>query len=198
MLVVGLTGGIGSGKSIVAKFFAELGAEIIDTDQLAREVVLPGTDGLNKIVEHFGITILNQQKQLDRHKLRDIIFQNPQEREWLEQLLHPLIRKKTQERINASQAPYCVAVIPLLVESKSNPMINRILVIDAPEDLQISRTMQRDHLSREQILAIMQSQASREQRLAAADDVIYNDQELSDLKMQVLDLHKKYLELAKK
>lgn len=196
MLVIGLTGGIGSGKSTIAKYFAELGIDIIDTDQLAREVVAPGTPALVKITEHFGKEILDA-KQLNRKKLGDIVFKNTAERKWLEQLLHPLIRQETQRRIQQAKSSYCVAVIPLLVETKPNELINRTLVVDSPENLQIARAQQRDNLTPEQIAAILKAQATRKQRLAAADDVIQNDKDLNHLKQQVLQLHKKYLELAK-
>jgi dephospho-CoA kinase len=197
MLVIGLTGGIGSGKSTVAKFFAELGVEIIDTDQIAREVVAPDTKALAKIVEHFGKEILDN-KQLNRKKLKDIVFQNSTEREWLEQLLHPLIRQAMGQYILKVKSAYCIVVIPLLVEKKANGIIDRILVVDLPEEQQITRAQQRDDLSRDQVNAILKAQATKEQRLAAADDVIYNDKDLYHLKQQVVKLHQRYLELADK
>lgn len=197
MLVVGLTGGIGSGKSTVANYFAELGIDIIDTDQLAREVVAPGTPALIKITEHFGKEILDPKHQLNRKKLGDIVFKNPAERKWLEQLLHPLIREKMQQHIQQAQSSYCIAVIPLLIETQPNKLVDRILIIDSPENLQITRAQQRDNLTQQQITTILKAQATREQRLAAADDVILNDKDLNHLKQQVLQLHKKYLGLAK-
>lgn len=197
MLVIGLTGGIGSGKSTVAKFFAELGVDIIDTDQLAREVVEPKTKGLEQIVAHFGEQILDASHSLNRKKLREIVFNDPTERIWLEHLLHPMIREKTREYAQKATSSYCIVVIPLLVESSiSNPLINRILVVDAPEAEQIERTQQRDQLPREQIEAVLQAQANRAKRLAAADDIILNDQDLAYLKQQVLNLHQQYLQLA--
>jgi len=170
-----------------------LGAEIIDTDQLAREVVMPDSEGLKELVAHFGEAIFDSHKQLDRAKLRDIVFKNPAERLWLEQCLHPRIRKKLLERVEASTAPYCVAVIPLLVETKPNKRIDRVLVIDSPEEQQIIRAQQRDQLSREQVLTIMKTQVSRQKRLAAADDIIYNDRDLDFLRQQVVKLHEAYI-----
>lgn len=196
MLIIGLTGGIGSGKSTVADLFAKLGIEIIDTDQLAREVVNPGTAALQKITEHFGPEILTRQKELDRKRLREIVFQAPEQRQWLEKLLHPLIRHAMQVRALHAKSPYCIAVVPLLVETKPNDLISRILVVDAPEHLQLARAMQRDGMSLEQAAAILQSQAGRAQRAAAANDIIYNDKDIANLEQQVLKLHQNYLELA--
>lgn len=196
MLTIGLTGGIGSGKSTVAKYFSELGIEIIDTDELAREVVQPGTEALNKIIEKFGAGILDKEQHLDRKKLRNIIFKDVEARQWLEQLLHPLIRQCMRERIAHVKSPYCVAVIPLLVETKPNKSIHRVLVVDSPENLQISRVQQRDKLTSAQVNAILKAQASRDQRLSAADDVIHNDGNLNHLKQQVTQLHQRYLKLS--
>lgn len=196
MLIIGLTGGIGSGKSTVANLFAKLGIEIIDTDQLAREVVNPGTAALQKIAEHFGAEILTAQNTLNRKQLRAIIFQHPEQREWLENLLHPLIRHAMRKHALHAKSSYCIVVIPLFVESKSNDLINRVLVIDAPEQLQLARAMQRDGMTAAQATAILKSQASRTRRLAAADDVIHNDKDMLNLEQQVLRLHKKYLKLA--
>ncbi len=192
MFVIGLTGGIGSGKSTVAKLFAELGIEILDADEFARIVVQPGTTGLNQIIKHFGKEILTAHGELDRKKLRHKIFHHPEERRWLEQLLHPLIRQAMRNRLTHVNSPYCIMVIPLLVESKPNELINRVLVVDAPEELQIERAMQRDHLDRAQCEVIMKSQATREQRLARADDVIDNSKNLAHLKQQVAKLHEIY------
>ena len=196
MLTIGLTGGIGSGKSTVAKFFAELGIEIIDTDLLAREVVAPGTEGLKEIVAHFGKSVLTAEQTLDRKKIRDLIFQDPLQRKWLEELLHPLIRQKVKERVTQAQSAYCIVAIPLLVESKPNPVIQRVLVVDSPEEQQVVRAHARDNLPLTQIAAIMKTQATRQARLAKADDVIINDKDLAHLKQQVLQLHQKYLTLV--
>lgn len=196
MLTIGLTGGVGSGKSTVAKYFAELGIDIIDTDEIAREVVNPDSDALKEITAHFGPTILNPDKTLDRKKLRSIIFKNKMEREWLEQLLHPLIRKKTQEKIRQSHSPYCVVVIPLLVETAPNTFIQRVLVIDAPEEQQLLRIQKRDDITKTDAEAIIKAQASRENRLAKADDIIKNHDDIDDLKRQVIKLHEFYLSIA--
>lgn len=192
MLVIGLTGGIGSGKSTVAQLFADLGVPIIDTDQLAREVVKPGSTALLKIVEHFGSDIVDDKGNLNRQKLRQQIFADNNKRVWLEQLLHPLIRAETQNQLSKIDAPYCIVVIPLLVENLPYPNIDRILVVDISEENALLRASKRDQSSPEQIKAIMQSQASREQRLAAADDIIDNNDQPAKLTKQVNDLNKIY------
>lgn len=196
MFVVGLTGGMGSGKSTVADIFAELGAEIIDTDQIAREVVQKNSKALKKITRHFKTDILNEDGTLNRKKLRQIIFSNPEEKLWLEKLLHPLIRSKTLEYIKRSEAPYCVVVIPLLVETKPNPFINRVLVVDCFPEQQLERLRQREKISDAEAKAIFKTQATREERLAASDDVINNQEGLDSLKEQVLKLHQFYLQLS--
>ena len=198
MLTIGLTGGIGSGKSTVAQLFAEQGIAIIDADQIAREVTAPQTKAYQAIVKHFGSAIIDENGQLQRRKLRDIIFKDNNERLWLEKLLHPLIRAAMQEKIKQVQSSYCILVIPLLIETLPNPLVKRILVVDTPEELQIKRTQQRDQLNSEQIKSIMQSQASRQARLQVADDIIKNDQDVAHLMKQVLQLHRQYLQLAKK
>lgn len=197
MFVVGLTGGIGSGKSTVAKLFSEKGITIIDTDQLARDVIQPGEPALQQIIDRFGHSILAKDGSLDRALLRKKIFADDAERLWLESLLHPLIRKATQQAVTAADSPYCIVVIPLLFETERNPLINRILVIDTPEKTQIERTMARDRLSEEAVRAILKAQISREQRLAGADDIIINDGTLKTLKMRVENLHEDYLKRAK-
>lgn len=196
MLIIGLTGGIGSGKTTVANLFAEHGVSIIDADQVAREVVEPGTVALSQITARFGNGILKPDGQLNRSKLRETIFANPAERQWLENLLHPLIRARMRLLAEQATSPYCLLVIPLLLEGKPNELIQRILVVDAPEALQIARTQARDNVTTEQVASIMQSQVAREQRLAAADDVIYNDGNLNSLKLQVQALHIKYLNIV--
>lgn len=193
MLVVGLTGGIASGKSKAADLFAALGVEIIDTDIIAREVVAPGEKAYQKVIEHFGEQILQQDKQLDRKKLSDLIFNNPQEKTWLEALLHPLIREQVKQRSQQAQSNYCMVVIPLLVETQPNPLINRVLVIDVSKDIQRERIKARDNFSEEKISKILASQASREQRLAIADEVIDNCGDVEALSKQVALMHEKYL-----
>jgi len=198
MLVIGLTGGIGSGKTAAANYFAELDVPVIDTDELAREVVHPNSDAINKIQEHFGMHVINNDGSLNRKALGEIVFSKPTEREWLEELLHPKIRQLAAERIAALTEPYCILVIPLLVESEPHPLVDRILVIDCPEELQIARVQQRDHSEKAMIQQIIQAQADRQHRLAAADDIIVNDQDLEQLQAQVTSLHQQYLQLTAK
>ena len=196
MLVIGLTGGIGSGKSTVSQLFADRGVPIIDADAVARDVVAPGTQALQQIIDKFGPELVNADGQLNRSRLREIIFADPHHRHWLEALLHPLIRTDISAQIDALAYPYCIVVIPLLIESQPNDRIQRILVVDCPEQLQLERTAARDNTSLSNAKMILTQQASRQQRLAAADDVIKNDQDLSHLEQQVEKLHQHYLQLA--
>jgi len=198
MLTIGLTGGIGSGKSTVADLFKKKNSTIIDADKIAHAITQPGGIYFNKIVEKFGDTILLPNRNLDRAQLRKIIFTDPDKRLWLEQLLHPVIRSEMQKLILASQSPYCIVMIPLLLETKPNPLIQRILIIDTPEEQQISRCKTRDHLSEQEIKAIMNTQVTREQRLAAADDIITNQNTLAELLPQVEKLHRFYLSYKNK
>ncbi|WP_305843841.1 dephospho-CoA kinase [Photobacterium leiognathi] len=196
-LVIGLTGGIGSGKTTVANLFADTyGIDIIDADIVAREVVEPNTFGLNAIVEKCGKEILLEDSTLNRAKLRDAIFSQPELKVWLNNLLHPLIREKMQQDINQSQSPYCLLVVPLMVENNLQTMTHRLLVVDVDEQVQIERTQQRDNVSIEQIKNILASQASREQRLDAADDVITNNGDNKALVSQVEQLHLQYLKMS--
>ncbi|WP_318495925.1 dephospho-CoA kinase [Photobacterium leiognathi] len=196
-LVIGLTGGIGSGKTTVANLFADTyGIDIIDADIVAREVVEPNTFGLNAIVEKCGKEILLENGTLNRAKLRDAIFSQPELKTWLNNLLHPLIREKMQQDINQSQSPYCLLVVPLMVENNLQTMTHRLLVVDVDEQVQIQRTQQRDNVSVEQIKNILASQASRKQRLDAADDVITNNGDNKALVSQVEQLHLQYLKMS--
>ncbi|WP_318423279.1 dephospho-CoA kinase [Photobacterium leiognathi] len=196
-LVIGLTGGIGSGKTTVANLFADTyGIDIIDADIVAREVVEPNTFGLNAIIEKCGKEILLEDGTLNRSKLRDAIFSQPELKTWLNNLLHPLIREKMQQDINQSQSPYCLLVVPLMVENNLQTMTHRLLVVDVDEQVQIQRTQQRDNVSIEQIKNILASQASREQRLDAADDVITNNGDNKALVSQVEQLHLQYLKMS--
>ncbi len=196
-LVIGLTGGIGSGKTTVANLFADTyGIDIIDADIVAREVVEPNTFGLNAIIEKCGKEILPEDGTLNRAKLRDAIFSQPKLKTWLNNLLHPLIREKMQQDINQSQSPYCLLVVPLMVENNLQTMTHRLLVVDVDEQVQIERTQQRDNVSIEQIKNILASQASREQRLDAADDVITNNGDNKALVSQVEQLHLQYLKMS--
>ena len=196
MFVVGLTGGIGSGKSTVAALFASKGVPIIDADELARYVIESNTSIVKKIAEIANSNVFSPNGKLNRSFLREIIFKDEIKRKKLEMLLHPLIWDEIKLRINKITAPYCIAVIPLLVESNPSPLINRILVIDTSEDLQIARTIARDMHTREQVERILKSQTTRQNRLNAADDIIMNDGLAEDLIQQVEKLHALYLSLA--
>ncbi len=195
-MLIGLTGGIGSGKSAAASMFADLGISTIDVDQAARQVVAPGQPALQSIAEHFGPQVLQANGSLDRKRLRELVFAAPQQRRWLEQLTHPLIRQLVNQQIDNASSAYVMLVSPLLVESGQHKRCDRILVVDVPPELQLARTRSRDGASSEQIQAIMQAQLSREQRLAHADDVINNSASLEHLQQQVQHLHQQYLALA--
>ncbi|KLV06229.1 dephospho-CoA kinase [Photobacterium aquae] len=196
-MVIGLTGGIGSGKTTVANLFAEYGIDIIDADVIARDVVAPGSAGLNAIKQKLGSDILLTDGQLNRSKLRDAIFNDSSLKSWLDNLLHPLIREKMQAEIIASTAPYCLLVVPLMVENNLQQMTDRLLVVDVSEEVQISRTTARDGVSAEQVVKILAAQASRQQRLDVADDVICNNGDGSNLREKTAQLHQYYLALAK-
>jgi dephospho-CoA kinase len=195
-LRVGLTGGIGSGKSEAARQFAHLGATVIDTDVLARELVEPGQPALAAIIEAFGADILTGTGELDRGRLRQQIFANPARRRQLEAILHPLIRARALQLADEADTPYCVMVIPLLVESGADYRLQRILLIDCPEDLQRQRLRARDRLGEHDIDAILAAQASRAQRLTVADDIVVNDKQLRELYAAIEMLHRRYLQLA--
>ncbi|SNC66892.1 dephospho-CoA kinase [Marinobacter sp. es.048] len=195
MAVIGLTGGIGSGKSTVARLFGDLGVHWVDADDVAREVVEPGTPALARIAEHFGHEILTSDGTLDRARLRGIVFQEPEERVWLESLLHPIIREELIRQLNPEnyQLPYVLLVSPLLLETDQHELVDRIIVIDVPKDVQLERTMARDTNSREQVERIIAAQMSREDRLARADEVVDNNRPLDDVMRQVRELHERLL-----
>lgn len=194
--VVGISGGIGSGKTTVTDLFAEYDVEVIDADVIARQVVEPGTEALKAIVDKFGTPILDTSGWLDRAKLRKLVFAKPDIKSWLNQLLHPAIRQFMILQIQQAQSPYCLLSVPLLVENKLYEMVDTVLIVDVDEATQLHRTVLRDNSNEQQIRAIMQSQASREERLAVADDVIDNNAEKSLLSKQVAVLHRQYLTLA--
>ncbi|BBG83282.1 dephospho-CoA kinase [Aeromonas hydrophila] len=197
MYVVAITGGIGSGKTTVANQFAELGIEVVDADVIAREVVEPGTPALAAIAAHFGSEVITPDGQLDRRQLRERVFTDPQAKGWLNALLHPLIRTEMQRQCAAARSPYCLLVVPLLVENRLTALANRVLVIDVDEATQIERTCRRDGVSREQAQAILTAQASRAERLAAADDVLDNQNGTPEaIKSRILALHETYLAFA--
>jgi len=195
-LKIGLTGGIGSGKSTVANRFAALGVPVIDADQITRILCQPGQSALNEIVANFGAKILDDNGYLKREVLREIIFHNDHARHKLENILHPKVRAEMELQINQLMVPthYIILVIPLLLETGQNNFVDRILVVDCSNEVRINRAINRDHVNREQIDAIFFVQVSRTKRLAAADDVIFNDGDLDDLYHQIDVLHKHYLE----
>lgn len=194
--VVGLTGGIGSGKSAATALFTKHNIDIIDADEVARDVVEVGSEGLQAITEHFGSDIIHADGSLNRALLREKVFSNRDEKVWLNNLLHPLIRKRMIALINESKGPYCILSVPLLVENNLTTMCNHVVVVDCPEAMQLSRAMQRDGSSEQTIKSIMASQASREIRLNAADDVLDNSDSLQHLAQQVDKLHHKLLSLS--
>ena len=197
MYVVAITGGIGSGKTTVANQFAALGIEVVDADLIAREVVEPGTPALAAIASHFGPGILDEQGRLDRRALRERIFSEPAAKSWLNALLHPIIRSEMLRQCAAANSPYCLLVVPLLVENRLTELAERVLVIDVDEATQIERTCRRDGVSREQAQAILASQASRSERLAMADDVLDNQSGTTEtIRERILALHETYLAFA--
>lgn len=196
-IIIGLSGGIASGKTTVANLFNEhFNIDIVDADIVAREVVAVGSDGLKQITDHFGETILLEDGSLNRSKLRELIFSDPTEKQWLNDLLHPMIRNKIDSDLSKVTSPYGLLVAPLLVENQMQSMADRVLIVDVPTEVQIERTMSRDNVSREQVASILKSQASREQRLAVADDVIKNHTKNQELLPQITDLHQKYLAIS--
>ena len=197
MYVVAITGGIGSGKTTVANQFSALGIEVVDADLIAREVVEPGTPALAAIASHFGPGILDEQGRLDRRALRERIFSDPAAKSWLNALLHPIIRSEMLRQCAAANSPYCLLVVPLLVENRLTELADRVLVIDVDEATQIERTCRRDGVSREQAQAILASQASRSERLAMADDVLDNQSGTTEtIRERILALHETYLAFA--
>jgi dephospho-CoA kinase len=195
-LIVGLTGGIGSGKSEASKRFAERGVVVVDADIVAREVVAPDQDGLAQIAAHFGADILDATGNLNRSKLREIIFSNPTEKQWLESLLHPMINTKIRRQLANSTSIYSILASPLLLETNQFLLVDRILVIDTSEQHQLERASQRDKNDEAQIKAIMQTQLSRQERCARATEIIQNHGSIDELDGQVGRLHQLYLELA--
>ncbi len=193
---VGLTGGIASGKSTAAKFFGALGVPILDSDQIARDVVEPGQPPLERLVERFGRKILTPDGHLDRPALREIVFSDPKARADLEALTHPAIGAAMEARSASAGGPYQILVIPLLVEKNLGAHVDRVLVVDCDEELQIRRLRDRDGSTPKQVQAILRAQAPRAARLKAADDIIRNDTDMSALRDQVAALHTRYVELA--
>jgi dephospho-CoA kinase len=194
--IVGLTGGIASGKTTVSDHFASLGIDIVDADVVAREVVARGSTGLQQIQEKFGEDVLLANGKLDRAKLRTLVFSNEEYKNWLNALLHPLIRERMQELCERATSAYCILSVPLLIENGLDAMVNRTLVVDIDESTQLQRAIQRDASSESTIKNIMAAQATRKQRLEKADDLIRNDQDLEWLKKQVNTLHEKYMHVS--
>jgi len=196
MYIVGLTGGIGSGKTAVSDRFADLGICIVDADVCSRAVVEVGSPALKKIIEHFGEHLLTPSGELDRPALRATVFSNPDEKKWLESLLHPLIAEETFRQLNSAKSPYVILVSPLLIEAQQNLFCDRVLVVDAPVSTQIQRTTDRDNNDSTQVQRIIDSQTDRDTRLSKADDVIENTQGLDFLDIEVAKLHQTYLAFA--
>lgn len=196
IFTVVLTGGIASGKSAVSACFEALGIPVVDTDVIARQMVQPGSPALQKIAAEFGAEFLGPDGGLDRGKMRQAIFSDPQLKSRLEAILHPPIGDEVKRQVSRLDAPYCVIVIPLFAETASYDWIDRVLVVDVEEEEQIRRVIARDRINREQARAILSSQASRHERLALADDVLDNSSSLTELPRKVRNLHEKYLALA--
>jgi dephospho-CoA kinase len=196
-LSIGLTGGIASGKSTVARRFLELGIPVIDADESSRAVVAPGQPGLSQVIEAFGQGVLNANGELDRQALRNVIFADDSRRRDLEAILHPLIRADMERQALTAIGPYLVLAIPLLVEGGAADRVDRILVVDVDEAVQLERVMARDSVGLAQALAILAAQANRASRLKAADDVLVNSGTVSELRQAVDRLHQRYLSLAK-
>lgn len=196
MLIVGLTGGIGAGKSTVAELFQALGVPVLDADAIARELVDKGKPALARLTEMFGREILDDNGALNRARLRTLVFGDAARRRQLEALLHPLIREEMQARLKRLKASYCIVCIPLLVETGQTASVQRVLVIDAPDELRRRRVVTRDGLTAAEFNAVLAAQAGREERLAAADDVIVNDGGRDRLKQRVDELHRRYMQLA--
>ncbi|MGD2112006.1 MAG: dephospho-CoA kinase [Gammaproteobacteria bacterium] len=195
-LVIGLTGGIGSGKSTVAAEFSKLGVPVIDTDRLARELVAPGQPALQEIVEYFGPRALQDDGTLDRTWLRERIFSDSSDKQALEAILHPRIRQRVRAWLATIQSPYCIVVIPLLLETRQTDLVDRILVVDAPEKEQLKRVAARDGLSHNVVAGIMATQADRTTRLSAADDIIVNDADVDILIERTRHLHRYFMDIS--
>ena len=198
-MIIGLTGGIGSGKTAAAnRFAAAHGIHVVDADQKSRVVVEPGRPALGHIVDRFGDAMLLDDGTLNRAALRETVFAAPEQRQWLEQLLHPLIRNEIITDLHSATSPYALLVSPLLVESGQNSLTSRVIVVDVPEAMQLARTVQREAVPEAQIRAIMQAQAQREERLRHAHDVLTNDSDLAALHAQVDALHTRYMQLLER
>ena len=196
VLTIALTGGIGSGKTSIASIFKSLGVPIIDSDTISKEIILPGKPCFKDIVNEFGEEILTNKGTIDRYKLRDIIFNNDKARIKLENIIHPVVFKNIDTEISLINYPYCLVIIPLLIETKSTEKFDRILVIDALESLQFERIVKRDDISPILIKKIIKTQAKRKERLRYANDIIVNNDTIMNLNKSINTLHKKYLGLS--
>ena len=192
LLRVGLTGGIGSGKTTVKDFFDELGAPTIDADEISHRITKPGQAAFDEVIALFGKESLDETGNLDRKRLRALIFDEPDLKQKLEAIIHPRVRAQIREFTDRVDYPYCIICIPLLLETGAQSTVDRVLVVDAPEELQVARVNRRDNADERQTRSIIRSQAGREQRLHAAHDIIVNDGNISDLKAQVDNLHERY------
>ena len=196
---VGLTGGIGSGKSVVARLFADRGVSIVDTDQIARGLTIPGGAAMPDIIAEFGADMADAQGAMDRARMRELVFREPDAKRRLEAILHPRIREAVAAAAAIASGPYTIFDVPLLVESGSwKDRVDRVLVVDCPEEVQVARVMARNNLPEDQVRAIMAAQVPRTTRLAAADDIVNNGGQLEDLPPQIERLHQLYLDFSKR
>ena len=192
-MIIGLTGGIGSGKTAVSDTFEKLGITVVDADLASRVVVEKGKPCLVEIAKHFGDDILNENDELNRAKLREIIFNSDSEKLWLESLLHPAIAEQIKDELNASESPYTILVSPLLLETNQRDFCDKVLVVDVPIEIQMERTTKRDGVSEDQVKSIIKSQINRDERLQLADEIILNEGSIEDLEMIVRQLHEKLI-----
>ena len=190
--IIGLTGGIGSGKSTISSMFEELGAEVIDADKISNAIVQKDKPLYQEIVNHFGLNVLDEKQELNRPFLRKVIFNDPEEKAWLEALMHPAIKNEILRRIRQSKSTYIILSVPLLLESKNYDFVNRILVVDIPKSLQLERIRKRDNSPTDLIEKIIDSQISRDERNKMADDIVLNDAPIEDIKKIVKQLHAQY------
>ena len=194
--ILGLTGGIGAGKTLVSNHLASLGIEIVDADVIARDVVAIGSDGLNAIEQHFGNAILLDDGSLNRAKLRDIIFADSEQKNWLNNLLHPLIRQNITEQLTNAKSPYVVLSAPLLFENKLDALCDHTLLVDVPVEVQLTRTANRDSVSTQQVKNIIAAQMSREDKLRKADSILDNHRDIDSVLIDVEELHHAFLQQA--
>ena len=196
-MIIGLTGGIGSGKSAAAAIFKKIGVDLIDADDLARDSLNINSEGYKLFIDEFGNKYLDENKNINRKLIRELIFNNSDAKSKLENIIHPIVRSGIESFIKNTKSNYCIIVVPLIFETNSSKIYDRVLVIDCDVDVQISRTSKRDNQTKSDIENIINKQASREQRLSIADDVIVNNGSLDLLRKEVLKIHKKYLEIVK-